>query len=41
VPFSTEVTATLTQFPNVTKVIILNYQGHCFDDLRGDDSCLR
>lgn len=36
-----EITATLTQFPNVTKVIILNYQGHCFDDLRGGDSCLQ
>jgi hypothetical protein len=36
-----EITATLTQFPNVTKVIILNYMGHCFDDLSGMDLCLK
>lgn len=35
-----EINATLTQFPNVTKVIILNSSGHCFDDLQGADSCL-
>ncbi|HEY7834419.1 MAG TPA: hypothetical protein VIG30_12660 [Ktedonobacterales bacterium] len=35
-----EITATLTQFPNVTKVIILNDTGHCFDDLSGGDLCL-
>ncbi|HEV7129957.1 MAG TPA: GerMN domain-containing protein [Ktedonobacterales bacterium] len=35
-----EITKTLTQFPNVTKVIILNSTGHCFNDLSGMDSCL-
>lgn len=35
-----EITATLTQFPNVTKVIILDYTGHCFDDASGQDLCL-
>lgn len=35
-----EITATLTQFPNVTKVIILTNTGHCFDDLSGADMCL-
>lgn len=35
-----EVDATLKQFPNVTKVIILNSNGHCFNDLRGGDACL-
>ena len=36
-----QINATLRQFPNVTKVIILNSTGHCFDDLQGADSCLR
>jgi hypothetical protein len=36
-----EITATLTQFPNVTKVVILNNTGHCFDDLSGKDLCLQ
>jgi spore germination protein GerM len=35
-----EIVATLTQFPNVTKVIILNSAGHCFNDLSGADMCL-
>jgi hypothetical protein len=35
-----EIVATLTQFPNVTKVIILNSSGHCFNDLSGADMCL-
>lgn len=35
-----EINATLTQFPNVTKVIILDSSGHCFDDLSGADMCL-
>jgi hypothetical protein len=35
-----EITATLTQFPNVTTVIILNSAGHCFDDASGMDACL-
>ncbi len=36
-----EIVATLTQFPNVTKVIILDNTGHCFDDLSGLDLCLK
>lgn len=35
-----EINATLTQFPNVTKVVILNSAGHCFDDMSGMDTCL-
>jgi spore germination protein GerM len=35
-----EIVATLTQFPNVTKVIILTSGGHCFNDLSGADMCL-
>ncbi|HEY7983170.1 MAG TPA: hypothetical protein VID73_03320 [Ktedonobacterales bacterium] len=35
-----EIVATLTQFGNVTKVIILNSSGHCFNDLSGADMCL-
>jgi hypothetical protein len=35
-----EIVATLTQFPNVTKVIILTSSGHCFNDLSGADMCL-
>jgi spore germination protein GerM len=35
-----QINATLTQFPNVTKVVILNSSGHCFDDLSGMDVCL-
>ncbi|HEV2237861.1 MAG TPA: hypothetical protein VGR57_14475 [Ktedonobacterales bacterium] len=35
-----EIVATLTQFGNVTKVIILNSGGHCFNDLSGADMCL-
>lgn len=35
-----EITATLTQFPNVTKVIILDSQGQCFDDASGMNACL-
>lgn len=35
------ITATLTQFPNIKRVVVLNYQGTCFDDLRGDNACLK
>ncbi|HEY7124352.1 MAG TPA: zf-HC2 domain-containing protein [Ktedonobacterales bacterium] len=35
------ITATLTQFPNTKKVVILNNQGNCFNDLRGGNNCLQ
>jgi hypothetical protein len=35
-----EINATLKQFPNIMKDIILNESGHCFNDLRGGDMCL-
>ncbi len=34
------ITATLTQFPNIKNVVILNNQGNCFNDLRGGNACL-
>ena len=34
------VTSTLTQFAGIKKVVILDYHGNCFDDLRGDNACL-
>ena len=34
-----ELTATLKQFPNVTKVVILNQNGHCLFDASGQDLC--
>ncbi|HEX8032851.1 MAG TPA: hypothetical protein VF510_03345 [Ktedonobacterales bacterium] len=37
---SAMVTSTLTQFPAIKKVVILNYQGNCFDDLQGQNACL-
>lgn len=37
---SAQINATLKQFPNVTKVVILTRDGHCFDDLSGMDACL-
>lgn len=33
-------TSTLLQFPTITKVVILNTQGSCFDDLQGANACL-
>ncbi len=36
-----EVTATLTQFSNIKKVVILTKSGHCFGDLSGKDLCLK
>ena len=35
-----EITATLKQFPNIKKVVILTEDGHCFGDLMGKDHCL-
>jgi hypothetical protein len=34
------VTATVMQFPQFKHLVILNYQGNCFDDLRGANACL-
>jgi hypothetical protein len=34
-----EFTATLKQFPKVTKVVILNQAGHCLFDASGQDLC--
>lgn len=36
-----EIVATLTQFSNIKKAVILNVDGHCFADLKGGDSCLK
>src|SRR5438874_6647240 len=35
-----EITATLTQFTNIKKVVILTKDGHCFADESGKDLCL-
>jgi hypothetical protein len=35
------ITQTVLQFPNNKNVVILNYQGNCFDDLKGGNDCLR
>lgn len=37
---SAEITATLKQFPNIHKVVILTRDGGCFDDLSGMNACL-
>jgi hypothetical protein len=34
------INATLLQFPDIKKVVILNHNGNCFNDLRGDNKCL-
>lgn len=34
------VTSTLLQFSQIKQVVILNYQGNCFDDLQGQNACL-
>jgi hypothetical protein len=34
------ISSTLMQFTEIKQVVILNYQGSCFDDLRGDNACL-
>lgn len=36
-----EITATLTHFARIKKVIILTKEGHCFGDASGADRCLR
>jgi hypothetical protein len=36
-----EVNATLKQFSNIKKVVILTKDGHCFADYKGNDSCLQ
>lgn len=36
-----EIIATLTQFSNIKKVVILNVEGHCFADLKGSNDCLK
>lgn len=36
-----EITATLTQFSNIKKVVILTSTGHCFGDQSGADVCLK
>ena len=36
-----EVNATLKQFSNIKKVVILTQDGHCFGDESGKDFCLR
>ena len=35
-----EISATLKQFPNIKKVVILTKDGHCFADESGKDICL-
>ncbi len=35
-----EMNATLKQFPQIKKVVILTQNGHCFGDLSGKDLCL-
>ena len=36
-----EINATLKQFSNIKKVVILTEDGHCFGDLSGKDFCLK
>ena len=36
-----EIEKTLTQFSNITKVVILLNNGQCFGDMSGADLCLR
>src|SRR2546429_1379088 len=38
---SAEINATLKQFSNITKVVILTKDGHCFGDGSGMDLCLK
>ncbi|HEU5348423.1 MAG TPA: GerMN domain-containing protein, partial [Ktedonobacterales bacterium] len=35
------ISSTLTQFAEIKKVVILDYQGNCFDDLQGANACLK
>jgi hypothetical protein len=36
-----EISRTLTQFPSIKRVVILDKSGHCFGDLSGRNICLR
>lgn len=36
-----EINATLKQFPRIKKVVILTRDGHCFNNLTGNDYCLK
>ena len=36
-----EISRTLTQFPSIKRVVILNKVGYCFGDLSGRNTCLR
>jgi hypothetical protein len=36
-----EINATLLQFPNIKSVVILNKDGNCWDDLSGQNMCLK
>jgi hypothetical protein len=36
-----EIDKTLAQFPDITAVVILAQDGHCFDDFSGADRCLQ
>jgi FAD/FMN-containing dehydrogenase len=37
---SSEISRTLTQFPSIKRVVILDYRGDCFSDLSGRNLCL-
>jgi hypothetical protein len=38
---TSDITATLKQFSDVKKVVILNYNGDCFGDMSGQNLCLK
>ena len=38
---SSEIARTLTQFPSIKRVVILDYRGDCFSDLSARNLCLR
>ncbi len=38
---TSDIDATLTQFPGIKKVVILDKAGHCFGDESGQDMCLK
>ena len=40
VRISAEIARTLTQFPSIKRVVILDYRGDCFSDLSGRNLCL-
>ena len=41
VRIQSEISRTLTQFPSIKRVVILDDSGHCFSDLSGRNTCLR